>query len=162
MIEKILIEGMKCSKCKNNVEMIIKACPNVNDVEVSLEEGSALIIGDALDIDFIKSKIEESGAYKVWDEGLRYKITPRHNDSKKKLLNHMKRIIGQMNGVMKMIEDDRYCDDVLIQLSAVNKSIKSLANTILDEHMHSCLVHSIKDGNLEAIDEIVDLFKRFQ
>lgn len=56
----------------------------------------------------------------------------------------MKRMIGQLNGIMKMIEDDRYCDDVLIQLSAVDKSIKSLANSILEEHMHSCVVESIK------------------
>ena len=74
----------------------------------------------------------------------------------------MKRIIGQLNGIMNMIEEDRYCDDVLIQLSAVDKSIKSVANTILDEHLHTCVVENIKNDNLESLDEIIDLFKRFQ
>ena len=71
---------------------------------------------------------------------------------------------GSVGGYMvkKMIEEDRYCDDVLIQLSAIDKSIKSLANIILDDHMHSCLIENIKNGNYEAVDEIVDLFKRFQ
>lgn len=49
-----------------------------------------------------------------------------------------------MNGIKKMIEDDRYCDDILIQLSAIDKSIKSLANVILDNHMHTCLIENIE------------------
>ena len=84
------------------------------------------------------------------------------NNERKKALQSLKTARGQIDGIIKMIEDDRYCDDVLIQLSAVDKSIKSLANSILEEHMHSCVVESIKNGNEEAIDEIIDLFKRFQ
>lgn len=67
-----------------------------------------------------------------------------------------------MNGIKQMIEDDRYCDDILIQLSAIDKSIKSLANVILDTHMKTCVVDNIKNNNLEVLDEIIDLFKRFQ
>ena len=61
-----------------------------------------------------------------------------------------------------MIDDDRYCDDVLIQLSAVNKSIKSLANHIIEKHMENCVVANIKKGNNEIIDEFINLIKRFQ
>jgi len=61
-----------------------------------------------------------------------------------------------------MIEENRYCDDVLIQLSAADKSIKAIANLMLENHMHTCLVESIKNDDLTAIDEMVDLFKRFQ
>ena len=61
-----------------------------------------------------------------------------------------------------MIEEDRYCDDVLIQLSAIDKAIKGLANEILDEHMKSCVIENIQKGNYEVLDEIVTLFKRFQ
>ena len=50
----------------------------------------------------------------------------------------------------------------LIQLSAVDKSIKSLANLILDKHMHTCLIEHIENKDYEIIDEIVDLFRRFQ
>ncbi len=90
------------------------------------------------------------------------KIKVRTEEEKKEIITRINRITGQMNGIKEMISNDRYCDDVLIQLSAVDKSIKSLANLILDKHMHSCLIENIKNDNYEVIDEIVDLFKRFQ
>lgn len=86
----------------------------------------------------------------------------RSNEEKRALESRINRIIGQLNGIKNMIDDNRYCDDVLIQLSAVDKSVKSLANVILDAHMHTCLVDNIQSGNIEVVDEIVDLFKRFQ
>ena len=90
------------------------------------------------------------------------KLTERSDDSKKKLVTRINKLTGQLNGIKKMIEEYRYCDDILIQLSAVDKSIKSLANVILDEHVHSCLIENIQNGNTEVVDEIVDLFRRFQ
>lgn len=90
------------------------------------------------------------------------KVKIRNEEDKKLLINRINRIVGQMNGVKKMIEDNRYCDDVLIQLSAIDKSIKSLANTILEEHIHTCVVNDVKEGKFETLDEIVELFKRFQ
>lgn len=92
----------------------------------------------------------------------KHKLNPRSLEEKKAITNRINRISGQLNGVKNMIENDRYCDEVLIQLSAIDKSIKSLANLILDEHMHSCLIEKIKNGNYEEIDNIIDLFKRFQ
>ena len=90
------------------------------------------------------------------------KIKIRNNEEKKNIQHRLNRIIGQMNGVKNMIDEDRYCDDVLIQLAAIDKSIKSLANLILNDHMHTCLVENIKNGNYDVVDEIVELFKRFQ
>ncbi len=90
------------------------------------------------------------------------KIKVRTEEEKKAMTSRINKITGQLNGIKEMILNDRYCDDVLIQLSAVDKSIKSLANLILDKHMHSCLIENIKEGNYEVVDEIVDLFKRFQ
>ncbi len=159
---KLLIDGMKCANCKKHIIEIIEKFPNVSSADVSLDTNEATIEATSLDIEGLKTKIEENGKYKVYNETERYKLHPRDLDTKKKLINRMKRMIGQLNGIMKMIEDDRYCDDVLIQLSAVDKSIKSLANSILEEHMHSCVIESLKNGNEEAIDEIIDLFKRFQ
>ena len=63
------------------------------------------------------------------------KVKIRSEEEKKKLISRLNRLIGQMNGVKKMIQDDRYCDDVLIQLSAIDKAIKSLANLLLENHM---------------------------
>lgn len=72
------------------------------------------------------------------------KKTVRTEETKKKLLARTNRIIGQLDGIKKMIDNDRYCADILIQLSAVDSAIKSLASVILDNHMHSCVVDSIK------------------
>lgn len=86
----------------------------------------------------------------------------RSAEEKRALEIRINKIIGQMNGIKTMVLNDRYCDDILIQLSAVDKSIKSLANMMLDAHMHTCLIENIKAGNNDIVDEIVDLFKRFQ
>ena len=90
------------------------------------------------------------------------KKTKRSEEEKKKLNNRLNRIEGQVRGVKKMIEEDRYCDDVLIQLSAIDKSIKSLANHILENHMYTCVLKDLEKGNYEIIDEVVNLFRRFQ
>ena len=59
-----------------------------------------------------------------------------------------------------MIETDRYCDEVLIQISSVNKALKSLGNEILKNHLETCVVKDLKDDKLEVIDDVIDLFGR--
>ncbi len=83
-------------------------------------------------------------------------------DVKKNINTRLNRIDGQIHGIKKMVQEDKYCDDVLIQLSAVNKSIKSLANFILENHMYNCVLNDIEKGKVEIIDEVVTLFRRFQ
>ncbi len=90
------------------------------------------------------------------------KSTKRSASDKKDLTARVNRIVGQMNGISKMIEEDRYCGDIIIQLSAIDKSIKSLANVMLDKHLHSCVEREVQQGNEEVLDEIVLMFKRFQ
>lgn len=90
------------------------------------------------------------------------KTKVRTKEEKKDLIHRLNRIEGQVRGIIKMIEENRYCGDILIQLSAIDKSIKSLANVILDNHMHSCLIENIENKNYQVVDEIVDLFKKFQ
>ena len=84
----------------------------------------------------------------------------RSEDEKKDLTKRLKIIDGQVNGVIKMISEDRYCDDILIQLAAINKSIKSLGNKLLKTHLETCVVENIKNDHLEIIDEVIDLFGR--
>jgi len=90
------------------------------------------------------------------------KKTERSEEEKKKLNARINRIIGQMNGIKRMIEEDRYCDEILIQLSAIDKAIKSLSAVMLGAHMHRCLIDQIQNGDYDGVDEIIDLFKRFQ
>lgn len=84
----------------------------------------------------------------------------RTDDEKKKLITRLRIIEGQVKGVCQMIEDDRYCDDVLIQISAINKSLKSLGNQILKNHLSTCVVKDIKEDKLEVIDDVIDMFGR--
>lgn len=89
------------------------------------------------------------------------KKTIRTDEEKKDLVIRMNRIIGSMNGIKNMVEEDRYCDDILIQLAAIDKSIKSLSALMLEHHMNSCVVDGIKNGDNSVVSEIIDLFKRF-
>ena len=82
---------------------------------------------------------------------------------RKEIMNRLSRIIGSMNGVKKMVEEGYPCDEVLIQISAIDKSTKSLANYILLKHMSNYVVDEIKEGNIEKpLKNVVDYFKRFE
>ena len=89
------------------------------------------------------------------------KKTKRGIDEKKLLNNRLNRISGQINGVKKMIDNDAYCNDVLIQLKAVENSIQSLSNHILENHLYNCVTKDLENGELDTIDELISLFKRF-
>ena len=90
------------------------------------------------------------------------KTKKRTEEEKQKLINRINRISGQLNGIKAMIVDDRYCEDILIQLCAVEKSVRAISNIILDNHMHSCLIEHIEKGDYSIIDEISNLIRRFQ
>ena len=90
------------------------------------------------------------------------KFTHRSEIEKKKIIKRLNIIEGQVRGIKQMIENDRYCDDVLTQMSAINNSIESLENSILESHIKSCVSNQIKAGNLEIIDEVMELFKRLR
>ena len=90
------------------------------------------------------------------------KTKERNQKEKQHLNSRINKIQGQLNGIKKMIEEDRYCNDILIQLLAIEKSVRSLSNKILENHMHSCLVNDIKNGNENTVDELLNLLRRFQ
>lgn len=89
------------------------------------------------------------------------KKTYREEEEKSQLIHRLNRISGQISGIKKMIEDDRYCEDILTQLSAVDKAVQSLSSVILERHMYSCIKKEMSSGNLEVVDEIMQLFRRF-
>ena len=84
----------------------------------------------------------------------------RTENEKKYLQTRLKTIEGQVRGVSKMIEDDKYCNDVLTQLLAINKSIRSLSNDILKSHLSTCVVDEIKGDKLEVLYEVMELIER--
>ena len=89
------------------------------------------------------------------------KKTKRGTDEKKLITNRLNRISGQINGIKKMIENDAYCNDVLIQLKAAQSSIRSLSNHILENHLYNCVTRDLENGELDTINELISLFKRF-
>ncbi len=61
-----------------------------------------------------------------------------------------------------MIESDRYCDDVLLQVASTINALKSLSNEILKSHMQTCMVEEIKKGNITVVDDILNLFAKLK
>jgi CsoR family transcriptional regulator, copper-sensing transcriptional repressor len=75
---------------------------------------------------------------------------PAYTATKEQLLARLKRIEGQTRGVQKMVEEDRYCIDVLTQISAVNSALQSVALGLLDEHLGHCVTQAVAEGGGEA------------
>lgn len=91
-----------------------------------------------------------------------HKTTHRTEEEKKKLTKRLNIIEGQIKGIKQMLEDDRYCQDIIIQISAIDKSLKSLGNEILKSHISACVVNDLKNDNLEVIDEVISLFDKLK
>ena len=89
-----------------------------------------------------------------------HKIVYQNPDDKKKLIKRLSVIEGQIRGISGMISDDRYCNDILIQISSAESALRSLSNYILENHMRTCMTDEIKKGNTAVIDEIIDIVKR--
>lgn len=90
------------------------------------------------------------------------KATPREDRELKQLKNRLNRMIGQLNGIGKMLDENRYCGEVLTQLAAVESALQSFGYQLLQEHMETCMVEEIGRGNLEVIEEAVELIKKLK
>jgi len=75
-------------------------------------------------------------------------------DHKADHLKRLRRIEGQVRGLQKMIEEDKYCIDILTQVSAVTRALESTALNLLDEHLHHCVANAIHSGGTEADEKI--------
>lgn len=71
------------------------------------------------------------------------------------LQNRLSRIEGQVRGIRKMVENDAYCTDILIQVSAVNAALNSFNKVLLANHIRTCVADDIREGKEETIDELV-------
>lgn len=90
------------------------------------------------------------------------KATPRQDKELKQLKNRLSRMIGQMNGIGKMLDENRYCGDILTQVAAVESALQAFGYEILKEHMGSCVVEEIQRGNTAVVDEAVELIKKLK
>lgn len=92
----------------------------------------------------------------------RHKSTPRDAKEQRNLQSRINRIIGQLKGIQGMIDDNRYCGDVLVQISAVESALQSLGYVILEEHMMTCVAEGVQQGNTQILAESVELMKKLK
>ena len=83
------------------------------------------------------------------------KTTDRSDEERKKLINRLNRIEGQIRGIRGMVEKDAYCADILTQSAAVNAAVNSFNKELLASHIRGCVARDIREGKDEVIDELV-------
>lgn len=90
-------------------------------------------------------------------------MTNKHPDHSKEI-NRIKRIQGQLEGVQRMIQENRYCPEILIQTKAIASAIRSLETTILERHLNHCVKSAISSKDeaktQKQVDELLDIFKK--
>ena len=80
-------------------------------------------------------------------------------EAKADALKRLSYIEGHLSGVRRMVEDDKYCVDILKQTFAVRRAIQKLESRLLQGHLHSCVIEGVKDGREDQIlDELVELY----
>ena len=84
-----------------------------------------------------------------------HKTKIRSEKEYKDLINRLNRIEGQVRGIRKMVENDIYCPDILIQVSAVNAALNSFNKVLLASHIRTCVADDIRAGKDETVDELV-------
>jgi DNA-binding FrmR family transcriptional regulator len=85
-----------------------------------------------------------------------------HRGDKADLTRRLNRIEGQVRGLNKMVEEGRYCVDILTQVAAVRSALDALALQLLEDHSRGCLQDAIRSGNGEsAVSELMDVVRRF-
>lgn len=88
------------------------------------------------------------------------KHTERGEEERKKLVNRLNRIEGQIRGIRAMVEKDAYCPDILVQSAAVNAAVNSFNKDLIASHIRHCVVRDVKSGNDEVISELVETLQK--
>jgi len=86
-------------------------------------------------------------------------------DTKGKALGRLRRIEGQIQGIQRMVDEEKYCVDILLQLSAVQGAVEQVQKLVLGQHIESCVSEAIRSGNTrersKKMSELLDVFSRF-
>ena len=84
----------------------------------------------------------------------------RTEEEYRALSNRLCRIAGQVRGLQKMLDDEAYCPDILVQVSAVTAALNAFSRELLSRHIHSCVLEDIRSGKEEAADELAELLQK--
>lgn len=86
----------------------------------------------------------------------------QYKDRKKELITRLKKIEGQVRGVQNMMEEERYCVDILVQIAAIRSAVNKVGLLVLEGHTKGCVAKAIHDDQGEqAIDELMDVLVKF-
>lgn len=88
------------------------------------------------------------------------KLKLRENTEQKDLLTRLNKIEGQVRGIKNMVESDRYCVDILTQVSAIQAALNSFNKLLLSNHIRSCVVKEIQEGNTDVVDELCSTIQK--
>ena len=89
-----------------------------------------------------------------------HKTKERSEKEYKELINRLSRIEGQIRGIKRMVEEDAYCPDILIQVSAANAALNSFNKVLLSNHIRTCVANDIRAGKDETINELVNTLQK--
>ena len=92
----------------------------------------------------------------------RHKKAPREDDQIRQLKNRLARMVGQLNGISRMLDENRYCGDILVQIAAVESALQNFGYIVLQDHLESCVTEEIRGGNQEIMAETIELIKRLK
>lgn len=84
----------------------------------------------------------------------------RETEEYRNLLNRLSRIEGQVRGVRNMVEEERYCVDILNQVSAIQSALNSFNKELLSSHIKTCVVEDIRRGDEQVVDELCEAIKK--
>ena len=84
----------------------------------------------------------------------------RTEEEYKKLIHRLNRIEGQVKGIKRMVEQNAYCTDILIQVSAINSALNSFNKELLANHIKTCVADDIRQGKDDTIDDLVKTLQR--
>lgn len=91
-----------------------------------------------------------------------HKAVPRSDLQIKQLKDRLNRMTGQLNGISRMLDDNRYCGDILTQVAAVESALQGFGYVVLQNHMKTCVADEIRNGNDAIIDETVELIRKLK
>lgn len=79
-----------------------------------------------------------------------------YSDNKEAVLKRLRRIEGQVRGLQRMVDEDKYCIDVLDQVAAVNKALRAVAVELLEDHLSHCVRDAVQEGGATANDKVAE------
>lgn len=90
------------------------------------------------------------------------KAQPREEKEIKALKNRLNRIQGQLNGIGRMLDENRYCGDILIQVAAIESALQAFGYVILKEHLETCVQDKIRQGDGHVMEETLELIRKLK